>query len=245
MRRRLAGLALAGLAVVGLALAGCGTHRSTDPGSLIPGAGAPEDSVPGSGLQVDAGWLAGGSLIAVVTYGSSTPSCLPSLDDVVLDGGVVVVSLEENPEAAKGCDGDLVPQPVLVGTPEGADAAEGIGIQVTLGTAFGETTLDPYTGGPVEDYTPSAGWIDDGVVAFVTWGSSSCAPVVQSAVAQTPTEVVVSFAPQAADQVCTMDMAPRLAVVAVDGEVSRDATLSLGALGAAPGDAGPGAIPIH
>ncbi len=231
MRRRLAP-ALAGIALAALALAGCSTTNLSGD--------APSDVPPAGEFEVDAAWLAGGSLITIVTYGSST--CVPMLDDVVLDGGVLVVSLNE--ADAEVCTADLVPQPTLVGVPEGVDPAKELEIQVTLGDAFGETDLDAYAGGPVEEYTPSAGWVDDGVVAILTWGSSSCAPVVESAVAETPTEVVVTFVTPAADQVCTMDMAPRVAIAPVEGEVSDEATLTLGPLGDVPGGTGGGSIPI-
>jgi hypothetical protein len=231
MRRHLP--ALAGLALAGLALAGCATGGVNYP------AGGPG----GNELDVDAAWLAGGSMIVVVTYGSS--SCAPLLDGAVLDGGALVVSLKENPDSAKACTDDLAPQPLLVGTPAGVDPAKELEIQVTLGDSLGDTDLDGYTGGAVEEYTPSAAWVDDGLLAILTWGSSSCAPVVQSATAETPDTVAVSFVTPAADQVCTMDMAPRVVVTSVEGEVSDDATLSLGPLGASPDGAGGGAIPIH
>lgn len=211
-------LALAGVALAALALSGCATDTADPAGS------APDAS---SGFSAGAAWLAGGSLIAVVTEGSSTPTCAPFVDDVVLDEGVLVVALTENPDAGDGCDGDAVKRATVVGTPAGLDPADGVEVQVSLGDEFAEATLAPYAGGAVDEYTPSAGWVDDGVVALMTWGSSSCAPVVESAKAETPQSVVVTFVEQSADQPCTMDMAPRVAVTTVDGEVSRDATLTV------------------
>ena len=237
--------ALAAMAFAALVLAGCATPA--------PGAGASDEPTPadpagqtvpeGTGdLDVDAAWLHGGSMIAVVTYGSS--ACLPGVDDVVLDEGVLVVSL--TPPTGDACTEDLVPQALAVGAPEGVDPGDGLEVQVLLADQIGTATLAPYAGGSVEDYAPSAGWAGDEHVAILTWGSSSCAPTVESSTVVSPTEVVVTFATPRADQVCTMDMAPRVAVATLDGDVSRDATLTLGGMAVgSPGDDTPGAaLPI-
>lgn len=236
--------ALAALALAGLALAGCATgdvEESAPPAGDPAGQTMPE----GSGdVEVDAAWLAGGSMIAVITYGSSTPGCQPTLDGSVLDDGVLVVSLVPAEESV--CDGDLVPRGILVETPSGIDPADGLAVQVSVSDTFAEATLAPYAGGEAEDYAPSAGWAGDDRIAILTWGSSSCAPAVEKTTVVSPTEVAVTFATPRADQVCTMDMAPRVAVATVTGEVSRDATLSLGGITTgSPGDDAPGAaIPI-
>lgn len=234
MHRRLAS-ALGALALAAVALTGCATGAA-DP-DLGSQAGAAPEPDRGS-LDVGAAWLAGGAAVGVVTQGSSSPGCAPRVEDAVADSGVLVVTLSTDPAAA--CTRDLVPRGTLVMLPEGLDAADGLDIQVTLDEVFGETSLEAFAGSDVEDYSPSAGWVDDGVVAVLTWGSSSCAPVVEAAVAESETSVVVTFAKVAADQVCTMDMAPRVAIATIEGEVSRDAQLSF--LG---GDTLPGlTIPI-
>jgi len=209
--------ALAGVALATLALAGCAT---------TPGAAPSDPATGGEDAAVGAAWLAGGSLIAVVTEGSST--CRPFVEDAVLDEGVLVVSLTEKTGEDQACTADLVPRGTVVGVPEGVDPGTGIDIQVTIDGAFGETRLEGYAGGAAADeYTTSAGWIDDRTLALLTWGSSSCAPVVESASVESASSISVSFVEPAADQVCTMDMAPRVAVVTLDGDVDRDATLSL------------------
>ena len=229
--------ALAGIALAALALTGCAT------GGVNYGAGGPGgDEEPGAGdLSVGAAWLAGGSLIAVVTEGSST--CTPFVEDAVLDEGVLVVTLtEDTGEADQACTADLVKRGTVVGVPDGVKPGTGIDIQVTIDGAFGETSLEGYAGGSVDEYTPSAGWIDDQTFALLTWGSSSCAPQVESATAASPDAIELTFVDPPADQVCTMDMAPRVAVVTVDGEVSRDAAITVSGGGA---DRGPSSsIPI-
>lgn len=236
--RRLTVTALAG-AVLALALAGCATGPAAPGGDGGSEAGTPggaaADTQPGGSLDVGAAWLAGGSLVAIVTHGSSTPTCAPIVDDVTLDDGVLVVALAAHPDAEKGCDGDDVPQGTVVGVPEGVQPGTGVDIQVTYDAAFGEVRLDGYRGAPADEYMPSAGWVDDNTLALLTWGSSSCAPTVESATATSPTTIDVAFAAQDADQPCTMDMAPRVAVVTIDGEVSRDATVSIAGGSALPG----------
>lgn len=228
--------ALVGVALAALALTGCAT------GGVNYGAGGPgADEQPAAGdLSVGAAWLAGGSLIAVVTEGSST--CTPFVEDAVLDEGVLVVTLTEDTGEDRPCTDDLVKRGTVVGVPEGVEPGTGIDIQVTMDGGFGETSLDGYAGGAVDEYTPSAGWVDDQTFAVLTWGSSSCAPQVESATAAGPDAIELTFVDPPADQVCTMDMAPRVAVVTVDGEVSRDATISVSGGGA---DRGPSSsIPI-
>jgi len=243
VRRLVPALAAAVLALG--ALSGCATSvppaesPSEDPGGAA--GTVPEGSAD---VEVDAAWLAGGSIIAIVTYGSSTPDCAPRLDDAVLDAGVLVVTLAEQSENV--CDGDLVPRGLLVGTPDGVEPAEGLDVQVVWNDRYTDVELAPYTAGPVDEYQPSAGWAGDEHIAILTWGSSSCAPSVESTTVVSPTEIAVTFASPPADQVCTMDMAPRVAIATVDGEVSREATLSLGGLTLGdPGERDPGAsIPI-
>ena len=83
--------ALAGSFVVAAALAACATPAA---GDAAPGGGA--DAVAPA-PRVDAGWLDGGATIGVVTYGG--PMCTADVEDVGLEGGVVVVGLQRSAEA--------------------------------------------------------------------------------------------------------------------------------------------------
>ncbi len=204
-RRALAVFALLGA----LALAGCASEPA---GSPVPSASSGSGSSGASGeLELDAGWLDGGRMVALVTQGSST--CVPSASDVTVqaDGSVAVTLVD--PET-KACTRDLVPRASLVQLPAGVSGE--LELVVTYGDVRGDTDLDAYAGGAVEEFTPSAGWTDDDQLVILTWGSSTCVPAVQDA-AVSGNQVTVTFADAPADQICTSDMAPRATLVTVPG----------------------------
>ncbi|MET2011448.1 hypothetical protein ABXJ56_07860 [Microbacterium chocolatum] len=223
-RRRmvLSGFGLA--AVVAVALTGCATPAgSGGGGGTTEPAPAPDASAPAA-VEVDAAWLDDGRSIGIVTQGSST--CVPMAEDATYADGVLTVTLVEPEDAA--CTRDLVPRVSLVGVPEGVDPAEDLDIVVDGEGFRGETELDGVSGlagpGGETQYAPSAGWTNtDGQFVVLTWGSSSCAPVFQEVVATGPAEVTATVEEPPADQVCTMDMAPRAAVLVVDGLEEDDA----------------------
>ena len=221
MRRILAlsaGIALAA------ALAGCASGASTagSPSSSSPSAAAEE-------LEFDAAWLNGGTTIGLVTYGSST--CLPMAESVELqDDGALAVELSDG-EADKPCTMDYVPRVTLVDVPADVDASQDLELRVSYGEAAGDEDLEGVTVGEAPDeYGPSAGWTgEDDTFVILTWGSSTCAPMVETAEPTGPTEVTVTFATPPADQVCTMDMAPRgtlATVTGLEGESDIDLVLT-------------------
>jgi hypothetical protein len=217
---RLLALPLA-LVLVGGALAGCATPAASTPSSS-PTTG---DSTE---VEIDAAWLDDGRIIGLVTVGSST--CVPAADDATLqaDGSLAVTLVE--PDADTPCTRDLVPRVTLVEVPEGVDPSEDLAITVTGDGYSGAAELDGVdglSGGGMTDYLPSAGWTDtDGQFVLLTWGSSSCAPVIAEVAASAPAEVTVTFETPAADQVCTADMAPRATVAFVEG-LEEDSDVSL------------------
>jgi hypothetical protein len=215
--RALAGLGLA-LLLAG-ALTACATGSGGTPTPASTGTGGDSNE-----QDVDAAWLDGGRMVGIVTQGSST--CIPSAEEATYEKGVMEVTLVE-PEGDTACTADLVPRVTLVGTPEGVDPAKGVEIEVTGDGWHGDTDLDGVpdlaTGGET-DYLPSAGWTDvDGQFVILTWGSSSCAPAIENTEVTSATEVTVTFVTPPADQVCTMDMAPRGLVTAVNGLEDEDA----------------------
>lgn len=215
-----AGLIAAGLLIVGCtATSGTGAPTSSSEPSASTDAGT--GSGTGSGddaSDIEGTLLDDGRMFAVVTFGSS--GCIPMVDDVSAEGQTVSVTLvevegQDGEEVA--CTADFAPRASVGALPEGVDPTQEITLQVTYGDIVGDLELD---GGPAfaaapgssTDYQPSAGWFDDGGLVLLTWGSSSCAPVVESAEGAGATGTVTFVT--VADQVCTMDMAPRATIVA-------------------------------
>lgn len=175
-------------------------------------------------LEVQAGWVDGGRSVALVTVGSS--SCPPDVTDVTrqADGSVGVTLTDP---ADRACTRDLAPRASLAWLPEGVDAGAPIDLVVTYGDKTGDVGLDAYAGPEVEPFTPSAGWVGDGRVAIVTFGSSTCVPAIESVTVDAPTEATVVFAALPDGAMCTADMRGRAQLALVDG-LSRDgATVSL------------------
>lgn len=237
MRPRLTA-ALGGTLLLIAALAGCATPdvtpgdaptATTSPSPDAPAPGTGADTAPSSEWEVDAAWLNGGATIALVTYGSST--CVPTLVDASADAGVLVVELAGADAAA--CTDDLVAQPLAIPVPAGIDTSAELEIQVSMGEAYADTDLDAYTAGPVEEFSPSAGWLDDDAIAILTWGSSTCLPVIENVTVPSEASVVVQFQKPDAQQVCTMDMAPQVTIATLPDDADLDddtATLTLGGL---------------
>lgn len=209
------GLALLAAGALTACASPAGSGPSPSPSATTGGSG--QDS------EVSAAWLDNGRMVGLVTIGSST--CVPIAGDVAYADGVLEVELVE-PEDATACTRDLVPGATIVALPEGIDPTQELEIRVTGDGYAGDTDLDGVTGldpSGEPDYLPSAGWADeDGQFVILSWGSSSCAPTLESTEVSSPTEVTVTFATPPADQVCTMDMAPRGAVAQVPDDSALD-----------------------
>lgn len=219
--RRLLSLPVA-LTLAATALAGCASQAATAPSE------SPSTDGGTTEAEIDAAWLDDGRIIGLVTMGSST--CVPAADGATLqaDGSLAVTLVE--PDAETACTADMAPRVTLVEVPEDVDPAEDLAITVTGDGYSGGAELDGVdglAGGGMTDYLPSAGWTEtDGQFVLLTWGSSSCAPVIADIAASGPAEVTVTFETPPADQVCTMDMAPRATVAFVDG-LEEDSDVSL------------------
>jgi hypothetical protein len=222
LARRLLAVPVA-LVLAGFALAGCATPVASAPSS------SPTEDGGSTEAEVDAAWLDDGRIIGLVTMGSS--GCVPAAEEATLeDDGTLTVTLVE-PDADTVCTTDFVPRVTLVEVPEGVDPAEDLAITVT-GAGYESSTelegVEGLAGGGMTDYLPSAGWTSvDGQFVLLTWGSSSCPPVIAEVTASGPAEVTVTFETPAADQVCTMDMAPRATVVGVVDPLEEDSDVSL------------------
>lgn len=207
--RSILGLALLIAIPFAGALAGCAT---------APAGPGPRADDGNTQIELDAAWLDGGRMIGLVTQGSS--SCVPHVDTATLNAGVLEVALVEPPSDTP-CTRDYVPRVTLVGVPDGVDPTRDLEIAVTGDGYRGQTDLDGVpglAGGGATDYLPSAAWTSqDGQFILVTWGSSSCKPVIQDAEASGPAEITVTFVEPPADQICTADIGPRAVVTTVPG----------------------------
>lgn len=233
--RRVRPLALAAVLAAGaVLLAGCATATPA-PAGASSAPSSPDADAAGA-LEVAAGWLDGGRMIALVTWGSS--GCVPTASGVALQvDGTLSVTLDDGP-ADRTCTADYAARVTPVALPDGVDPAQNLALVVTGGQGErGETELAGVAGlssSGATDYAPSAGWVGDSLIAVLTWGSSSCPPQVAAVSAPTPAEVAVSFTDPPADQVCTMDMGPRAFVVSVDGlDVTDKTSVTLSGGGAA------------
>jgi hypothetical protein len=214
---------LGALALASLALAGCATPAGGSPSSE-PTTQNTVESDPDLG----AAWLDNGRLVGLVTLGSST--CVPALaDQAQYTDGVLHVELAA-PEADQACTMDLVPRVTLVGVPEDVDPQENLQIEVTGDDYFGQVELAGVEGldpSGETDYQPSAGWATaEGQFVVLTWGSSTCVPVMEDVAATGPAEVTITYQTPPDGQVCTMDMVPRAAVAAVD-DLEEDSDVEL------------------
>jgi len=127
-------------------------------------------------------------MIALVTQGSSSTDCVPVAGDASYANGVLEVELVA-PPADTVCTADYVSRATLVGVPEGVDPTQDLEIRLKGGYT-GDTDLDGVAGltaGGSTDYEPSAGWADDGQFVIVTWGSSTCVPVISDVAATSST----------------------------------------------------------
>jgi hypothetical protein len=235
-RRRLTiiGLLGAGLLAAG-ALTGCASGAASAPSSpSSPDAAAPE---PAGG--VEAAWVDAGRAIALVTSGSS--SCVPTVNgEPRMDDGALTVELVE--PSQEPCTRDMAPRATLVTLPADAEAGAGLTVRVT-GAAEGEVALAAMEDASAtsEEFAPSAGWVNASLVAIVTYGSSSCVPTVESVAGEDDDRVAVRFATPPADQVCTMDYAPRVTLADIGAEAG-DGPVSLVLSGGNVQAAGPVAV---
>lgn len=230
-------LALSASAVFAAALlmAGC----TSSPGASTPTSSAtPDDSdssaTPPDGNDIEAAWLDDGRMFAIVTWGSST--CVPVVDEVTADGQTVTVGLVDPPSsdgAEKACTADLSARASLGALPEGVDPTKDVEFIVTVGDVTDDVDLDGNpaltgTPGSSTEFAPSAGWFDDEGAVLLTWGSSTCPPIVENVEVQAG-GATVTFKTE--DRMCTMDMAPRATVLGFSDDIDDDGEFVLTLVG--------------
>ena len=219
-----------GVFAAALLVAGC----TAGPGAQAPtNSPAPEADAGDDQDDMDGTLLDDGRMFAVITIGSST--CVPQVADATADGQTVTVTLADpEGESPQPCTKDLAPRASIGALPEGVDPTKDITLNVTYGDLADDVDIDgdpaaTGTPGSTTEFLPSAGWVDDALV-LLTWGSSSCAPVVESLEGSGSAGTVTFTTDE--DQVCTMDMAPRATLLAFgEDEVDDDAPFTLTLVG--------------
>lgn len=218
--------ALSALAAA-LLIAGC----TATPGAVTPtSTSAPSGTDADDFDDMEGTLLDDGRMFAVVTWGSST--CVPQVDTVTGNGQTVAVTLVDV-DADEPCTADMAPRASIGALPEGVDPTQDITLQVTFGDASDDVEIggSPVTGVPGEstDFLPSAGWIDDGTLVLLTWGSSGCPPVLGELEASGNTGTATFVTEE--DKACTMDMAPRATLLSFGDEVVDDDDFTLTLVG--------------
>lgn len=221
-RRRSVLIGIGFIALIGAGLAACATPSGSGPVSTP----APDSSGTGESMadesEIEAVWLDDGRMIGVVTQGSST--CVPVPGEASVDAGVISIELLAAPDDT-ACTRDLATVATALIAPEGVDPASDYEVVVT-GAVTGDTELDGVPGlagpGSEADFLPSAAWSDDSSLVILSWGSSTCVPQLESAMATSAEDVTVKFATLPEDTVCTMDMRDRVVVAWVDGADTLD-----------------------
>jgi hypothetical protein len=220
-----------GLVAAAFLVAGCtaGPGSESPTSSPVPSAGSSDDQNDMEGALLD-----DGRMFAVVTWGSST--CVPQVDQVTAEGQTVTVTLKDpEGETEKPCTADLAPRASIGALPDGVDPKSDITLNVTYGDLTDDVDLDgdpaaTGTPGTSTEYLPSAGWFDDGGLVLLTWGSSTCVPVVESLEGAGNAGTATFVTDE--EQVCTMDMVPRATMLAFgDDTVEDDGTFTLTLVG--------------
>lgn len=204
------GLALAAIAAsLTIALAGCAQLEPVS--APIPTGEA--TSTPEPSTDPAAAWLDGGRMIGLVTFGSSSLDCTPVAQEVSAEGQTITVTLAE-PAPNAVCTADFTARATPIAVPEGVDATKDVTVSFDGAGFQGRVPLAGSSRlGSTAQGQPSAGWFAPNGILLLTWGSSTCRPVV-SGLTEEASGATATFQADA-NRVCTMDMVPRISVLGV------------------------------
>lgn len=215
------------LVAVALLAAGCSSAPAapapTSTGGAEASPTAPSDPEMG---DVGATWLDDGRMIGIVTWGSSSADCTPTASDVTADGQTIRVILTDQSDGTGACTADFTARAIAVPVPEGVDVTKEVDVDIVYGEIKADADLDGLAAAPQGqgDQAPSAGWLDDQNVVLLTWGSSTCLPVVEDITAS-DSGAKVAFA--TTDGACTRDLVPRATVLSMPAPRTGDAPFTL------------------
>lgn len=202
------------------ALAGCAAS--------IGGSPAPESTADpdASAAAPRAAWLDASSFVLQTEGGA----CAPIIEELVVGDQELDVMLADR--GTSDCAADAGPHGMYLGLPAGFDSARPVTVNVTephgASTAI---TLPGLASGALipadmpADQVPAAAWIDEGELAVLTWGSSTCVPGSGDAVDDGDAKALVRLH-EPTDTICTMDYVPRITFVNAPG-IEPDAVIIL------------------
>lgn len=149
----------------------------------------PDDEPTEVRTHDDAGWIEGGTGIALIWWGSRY--AIPSVTDVAADGQHLTVTVDQPTAGTE----DLYGSGSYISVPESVDRTRPVTITVVGRDASFEVAplIDPVA---VAAESPSAVWMPTGVVALLTYGSG-CRP-----------EIIESDERSASEYAVTLDLVP-------------------------------------
>jgi len=205
--------AIAATLLLGLtACAGEQGSKQTDP----PGDSKETPTEPST--DPTGAWIDNGRAIALVSWGSSSTACTPMVEEVKVDGQTVNVELQD-PQVNAVCTRDFVPRASYIALPDGVDVSKDVKVVFSGADMSGDFTLTGSSdlakaandaGAPL-DGGPSAGWFATDGIVLLTYGSSSCPPIV-SDIIERADGATVEFKTDDT-RACTADLAPRLTIL--------------------------------
>lgn len=219
--RAFSSLVLGGL-VLASVLTGCATAKGTSPTSesTADPVVADESSAP------RVAWLDATSFV-LKTWGDA---CAPQIADITAGEQSLEIVLVADEDQM--CATVRTAHGTYIGLPAGFDSSRPVELTVT--EAGGETTdltLAGLENGEIvpadrpSAQVPAASWIEEGELAVLTWGSSTCMPGSGEFEAESETEGVVRLHSHT-DTLCTRDLVPQITFVSAES-VAADAALTL------------------
>ncbi|MGC5224685.1 hypothetical protein ACPW96_19140 [Micromonospora sp. DT81.3] len=173
-----------------------------------------------------AAWLSDGRAVAIVTQGGAT--CAPTVGEITEAADTLEIELLDQDDESCSADGALraslaIPAEQLNMTEDHRIVLRGDyeGLVTLPGDPDGESPSDGSSG-----LARSAGWFSSDDFVLLTFGSSSCPLVIESAEVTAEDEVTVSLPSPVVGKACTRDRVGRVTVIETDGSGLGDGPVS-------------------
>lgn len=191
-------------ALSALALTGCAAAATSGSNSAPPPA-APD-------AATNAAWLDATQIVLDVRV----HGCAPVIDGIGVGEQSIDVQLMANPAAS--CPAEEQRHGILVSVPAGIDTRESVVLNISGPEGDASVTLAGRADGEVVpadriDTPPAVAWLGGSSFAFLTWGSSSCAPTFGTVEKTGDATATVSLENETKSDMCTADYAPSIVIV--------------------------------